>query len=537
MVSNSSYSKISCLAEALEYAASSSAGLRIFDARGNLTAKISYQDLYQAARMRATQLQGLTRKWPQPAVIGLIAQTSLSFITDFFACQLVGLLPCPLPPPPVALGLEAYVRRTRQLLAAVQARMLLFDSIHAPLLDWFERFARSDDPNLQLIRSTSLPVPDESLTSQPLKGDAAAYIQLSSGTTHEPKGIQISQHAVCHNLKAILHEGLQIKSCDRAFSWLPLHHDMGLVGFLLAPLMGAVPLDLLPPQAFARRPQIWPNLMAKLGSTVCFAPSFAWGLAADRTSLEEAQQLRMNLRIAGVGGDMVRAHDLNRFTKRFEASGFAPQSFHPCYGLAEATLAVSMGSSNPDALDRLSSGKPLTNWEIRIVDDAGASLPALKSGHIHIRGPALMTGYWQEGLLSRLSPQAWFRTEDLGYLTPSGELVVTGRMQSLLLVRGRNVHAEAIESAICEDLQLPHGTVMAFQEERPFSAGIVIAVECGSKDQALRQQWTEAVRKIVFETCQDAAEILLVSPRTVKLTTSGKIARQMTLERLSDQRQ
>ncbi|WP_354448742.1 AMP-binding protein [Ottowia thiooxydans] len=525
---------IHSLAEALERAAASPAGLRIFDGRGALAAQASYKELYVQARARATQLRCLARTELIPPVVGLIAHTHLSFIVDFMACQWAGLLPCPIPPPTVALGIETYVQRVSRMLSAVQAKALLLDDTHASLQSHFERVAEPEIKGLSLMTTRTLPAVDETVDLRPLQGSEGAYIQFSSGTTSDPKGIEISQRAICHNLNAILHAGLCITPGDRAFSWLPLYHDMGLVGFLLAPIMGAVPLDLLPPQVFARRPQLWPRLMAELQSTICFAPSFAWSLAADRTPPDEAERIRLNLRVAGVGGDAVRMHELNRFAERFEAGGFSAKQFQPCYGLAEATLAVSMGPVSTDTQGQLASGKPLPGWEVRIVDETGAALPARQVGRIQIRGPALMTGYWQSGHLSPVQPDEWFLTEDLGYLASTGELVVTGRLQSLLVLRGRNVHAEAIEDAVCAALHLPHGTVLAYQEvpQQSLSTGLVVLVECSLQDAEQREQWMVTARKAAFHVSGDATEIRLVPPRTVKLTTSGKIARQTTLDQI-----
>ncbi|MBH1963622.1 MAG: AMP-binding protein [Comamonadaceae bacterium] len=520
------------LAEALEHAAASRTGLRIFDGKGALAAQASYLELFVQARARATQLRCLPRTGLMPPVVGLIAHTHLSFIVNFMACQCAGLLPCPIPPPTVALGIETYVQRVRRMLSAVQAKALLLDDTHAPLQSHFERSAEPEIKGLSLMTTRSLPTADETVDLRPLQGNEGAYIQFSSGTTSAPKGIEISQRAICHNLNGILHAGLCIQPGDRAFSWLPLYHDMGLVGFLLAPIMGAVPLDLLPPQVFARRPQLWPKLMAELQSTICFAPSFAWRLAADKTPPEEAEGIRLNLRVAGVGGDVVRMHDLDRFAERFGASGFSVRQFQPCYGLAEATLAVSMGPVRTDEEGKLASGEPLPGWEVRIVDETGAVLSTRQAGRIQIRGLALMTGYWQGGHLSPVQPDEWFLTEDLGYLTPTGELVVTGRLQSLLVLRGSNVHAEAIEDAVCAALHLSHGTVLAYQEipEQPLSTGLVVLVECSLQDAEQREQWMVTARKAAFHVSRDAAEIRLVPPRTVKLTTSGKIARQTTLD-------
>ncbi|WP_028601781.1 AMP-binding protein [Ottowia thiooxydans] len=523
---------IHSLAEALEHAATSQAGLRLFDGKGALAAEASYLELFVQARARATQLRCVARTGSIPPVIGLIAHTHLSFIVNFMACQWAGLLPCPIPSPTVALGIGPYVQRVRRMLSAVQAKALLLDDTHASLQSHFERFAEPEIKGLSLMTTGSLPAADETVNLLPLQADEGAYIQFSSGTTSAPKGIEISQRAICHNLNGILHAGLCIQPGDRAFSWLPLYHDMGLVGFLLAPIMGAVPLDLLPPQVFARRPQLWPRLMAELQSTICFAPSFAWGLAAEKTPLDEAQHIRLNLRVAGVGGDVVRMQDLNRFAERFGAGGFTVGQFRPSYGLAEATLAVSMGPVSTDKQGHLASGKPLTGWEVRVVDETGAVLPPLQAGRIQIRGLALMTGYWQNGHLSPVQPDEWFLTDDLGYLSTAGELVVTGRLQSLLVLRGRNVHAEAIEDAVRSALHLSHGTVLAYQEipQQSSSTGLVVLVECPLQDVEQREQWTVTARKAAFEASRDAAEIRLVPPRTVKLTSSGKMARQITLD-------
>lgn len=245
--------------------------------------------------------------------------------------------------------------------------------------------------------------------------------------------------------------------------------------------------------------------------------------------------MRLSLRVAGVGGDVVRMEDLDRFSACFAASGFLPQRFRPSYGLAEATLAVCMGAVLVDEEGRLACGRPLSGWQIRVVDEGGASLPALQIGRIQVRGNALMTGYWQRGGLQRLTSEDWFQTDDLGYLSNSGELVVAGRQHALLVLRGRNVQAEAIELAVSSALQLPHGMVMAYQEAMPqsLSSALVVLVECAQQDLALREQRKAMAQRAVLMTCGNAADIRLVPPRAVKLTTSGKIARQRTIDCLS----
>lgn len=528
----------SSLAQALAHAAAGTQGLRIFNGQGELETQASYRELLLQARARATQLRGLARRGPVPTVVGLIAQTHWPFLVNFMACQWAGMLPCPLPPPSGGQGIGPYARRIRAMLAAVQASALLLDDLHSPLQSHFSALETPETTELPVVPVCALPPADETAALQPLQPDEGAYIQFSSGTTSAPKGIEISQRAICNNLNSILHGGLRIHAGDRAFSWLPLYHDMGLVGFFLAPDMGGVPLDLLPAQAFARRPQLWPRLMAQLQSTVCFAPSFAWRLAADRTAPHEAAELQLRLRVAGVGGDVVRTDDLNRFAARFAASGFAPGQFQPSYGLAEATLAVCMGPVHVDEEGRLACGRPLPGWQVRVVDDSGASVPALQTGRIQIQGNALMTGYWQCGQRQPVAPGDWFQTDDLGYLARSGALVVTGRRQSLLVLRGRNVQAEAIETAVGAALQLPHGTVMAFQDATAASSAssasvLTVLVECALQDEAMREQCRSIARKAVFIACGNAADVRLVPPRTVKLTTSGKVARRSTIDQLA----
>ena len=526
---------VSSLAQALERAAASDKGLRIFNGQGQIEAQVSYQDLFEHAHARATQLRGLSRTGTVPAVVGLIAHTHLPFLVNFMACQLAGILPCPVPPPTVALGIDTYAQRILGMLSAVQANVLLLDDLHESLGSHFKRMEAPELTDLTMMPIRSLPPADDTVELRPLQGGEGAYIQFSSGTTRAPKGIEISQLAICNNLNSILYDGLHIEAGDRAFSWLPLYHDMGLVGFFLAPVMGAVPLDLLPPQVFARKPHLWPRLMAQLQSTVCFAPSFAWRLAADRTAPQDAEAMRLNLRVAGVGGDVVRMDDLDRFSACFAASGFLPHQFRPSYGLAEATLAVCMGPVLVDEEGRLAGGRPLSGWQVRVVDEGGASLPALQIGRIQVRGNALMTGYWRRGGRQIMAAEDWFQTDDLGYLSNSGELVVTGRQQALLVLRGRNIQAETIELAVCSALQLSHGMVMAYQEAMPqsLSSGLVVLVECAQQDLALREQRKAIAQRAVLMTCGNAADIRLVPPRAVKLTTSGKIARQSTIEYVS----
>ena len=239
-----------------------------------------------------------------------------------------------------------------------------------------------------------------------------AYIQYSSGSTSNPKGVLISQKAIIANARGILREGLKLTPDDRAFSWLPLYHDMGLVGFCLSPMLGQVRVDFLATTSFARRPALWLKLMSDNSSTITYSPSFGYDLAARRINGEAVTLDLSRLRVAGIGGDMVRADVLENFGATLSVAGFRPQAFLPSYGMAETTLAISFVDPDKpiriDMIDRhalktraarfrpgasnarsfVVCGRPLAESTVEIRDERGAALGDRQVGRIFVKTPA-----------------------------------------------------------------------------------------------------------------------------------------------------
>ena len=294
------------------------------------------------------------------------------------------------------------------------------------------------------------------------------------------------------NAYAITHDGLKIGENDRCMSWLPLYHDMGLVGFTLVPLLTQMSVDYLATRDFARRPLMWPRLITMNGATLSYSPSFGYDLAArriDHSSRVEGIDLSC-WRAAGIGGDMIQPRVLERFAEIFGPYGFRRQAFVPSYGMAETVLAISFASAdvgmqidridrqrlanNNEAVPTKSSdakiardfvlcGKILSRHEAEIRDENGRSLPDRRVGRIFVRGPSVMSGYFQEpeATAAVLGPDGWLDTGDLGY-SIGGDLVITGRSKDLIIINGRNIWPQDLEWSVEDQLSLRRGDTAAF---------------------------------------------------------------------------
>ena len=392
----------------------------------------------------------------------------------------------------------------------------------------------------------------------PMDKTEAAYIQYSSGSTSAPKGVLISQRAITANVRGILQHGLRVRADDRAFSWLPLYHDMGLVGFCLSPMMGQVSVDYLATSAFARRPALWLKLMSENRSTVCYSPSFGYDLAARRVTADMASLDLSAWRAAGIGGDMVRNDVLQAFAKAFAANGFDARAFLPSYGMAESTLAITFCDLDAppriDVVDRahyklsrravpatpgakltpertrtfVACGRPIPGHKIEIRDDNGRVLGPREIGHIVVSGPSLMSGYFRnsEATAATMGRDGFMATGDMGYWL-DGELVITGRAKDLILHNGRNIWPQDIEWAAEQIEPVRSGDAAAFAVEGPDDADqVVVLVQCRLNDaeamEALRRQIAARVHQVAGVEC----DVVLVAPKSLPFTSSGKLSRQ-----------
>ncbi|WP_145143651.1 fatty acyl-AMP ligase [Roseomonas gilardii] len=539
------------LPDALDYAAAGETGLSFYDGRGELVRALPYRELRQAARQLARRLVGAGLE--RGNRVAIIAETRPDVVEAFMACQYAGLVPVLLPLPVAFGGRQTYVEHvSRQALAARASALFVPEALQP----WLASFAAEAGLTIFGTVAALASAPEGTAEPVPLTEDEIAYLQFSSGSTRFPMGIAVTQRALMENIRAILRHGLQVGAEDRAVSWLPLYHDMGLVGFLLAPLAGQVTVDYLSPQEFARRPQLWLRLISSNRATLSYSPSFGYELCTRRGRPDPAKGPALDLsswRAAGIGGDMIRPHVLARFAETFGPDGFRAEAFVPSYGMAEATLAISFAplgkglATDMVDLDRLEReglamppgdtarlrefalcGPPVPGTELEIRDATGAALPERRVGSVLVRGPGLMQGYDErpEESTAVLSEDGWLDTGDLGYRL-NGQVVITGRAKDLIIVNGRNVWPQDLEWSVEQSIPTARsGDAAAFSVEEEGAEQVVMLIEArGAPDSGERERLATEAAGLLRARHGVEARIVLVPPGSLPRTSSGKLSR------------
>jgi fatty-acyl-CoA synthase len=543
------------LPEALDYAATGETGLNFWSVRGELTDALPYRTLRAEATALARKL--MARGLRRHDTVAIIAETRPDFVRIFFACQYAGLVPVPLPLPFAFGGRDAYVAHIGRLVMEAKATALFAPKA---LIDWFSPLV--EDHRLAICGTVfdlaAAPDADADAALPAIGPDDTAYVQFSSGSTRLPIGVVIKQRALMANVSAILSHGLEIRPDDRAVSWLPLYHDMGLVGFLLSPLAGQVTVDLLATQDFARRPQLWLSLLSSGRATISYSPSFGYDLCTRREqSIAKADLDLSRWRIAGIGGDMIRPAVLSVFAKAFATCGFRPEAFLPSYGMAEATLAISFApigrGIETDTIDldlmeqdgiiqaatdeslRIRTvvlcGVPLPNHEIEIRDEDGVILPDRRVGLIFARGASVMEGYSDrpDETSINLSADGWLATGDLGYRLGQ-TLVVTGRAKDLIIINGRNIWPQDLEWTVERSSSTVRtGDVAAFSVDEDGQEVLILALEARNiTDPAASRRLIEDVSGTIRAQHGLDCRVILLTPGSLSYTSSGKLSRSTT---------
>ena len=539
------------LAEGLDYAARGQSGFNFYTARGELQVALSYAELRDRAVEFARGLisAGLNRG----DRFLLIADTDANFMVAFFACQYAGLLPASAPIPTSLGGRAEYIISLRRLLQSTGARAAMAPAI---LAEYLTEAAEGLDVPLLGGPADFSGLPAKQADLRTWQANERCYLQFSSGSTRFPHGIDIPQRALMANAYAITHDGLKIGENDRCMSWLPLYHDMGLVGFTLVPLLTQMSVDYLATRDFARRPLMWPRLITMNGATLSYSPSFGYDLAArriDHSSRVEGIDLSC-WRAAGIGGDMIQPRVLKRFAEIFGPYGFRREAFVPSYGMAETVLAISFApadvgmqidridrqrlannneavptnSSDPrTARDLVLCGKLLSRHEAEIRDEKGHILPDRRVGRLFVRGPSVMTGYFQEpdATAAVLTSEGWLDTGDLGY-SLNGNLVITGRSKDLIIINGRNIWPQDLEWSVEEQLSLRRGDTAAFAyEDDDGNERVMMLVQCRVPDAERRGQLAKDVAGVLQRAHAVEATVTLVPPHGLPQTSSGKLSR------------
>ncbi|MBV9529130.1 fatty acyl-AMP ligase, partial [Sphingomonas sp.] len=427
------------LGEALDYAAQGRRGLNFHDARGTLVRAYPFAELREDALSLAQRFIALGIE-PGDR-IALVAETGAEFAACFFAAVYTGALPVPLPLPTSFGGRDAYVSQLEVQLDSCDPKLFLFPG---ELEDFCKDAAvkRGIDARAWESLASIEPAPGPLHTAAP---DDIAYLQYSSGSTRFPHGVAVTHEALLSNLHA--HGvGLQVRDSDRCISWLPWYHDMGLVGCFLSPMALQMSADYQKTEDFARRPLAWLDLISRNpGTSVSYSPTFGYDICSRRMSSQTRAADRFDLsrwRIAGNGADMIRPDVMQAFVDAFHEAGFNAKSFVPSYGLAEATLAVSImppgegivvelveettlagdGKVHRDRPQRyraiVNCGRPARGMEVQIREEDGTPLPDRQIGKVWCRGTSVMVGYFrdEEATKACMDADKWLDTGDMGYM-------------------------------------------------------------------------------------------------------------------------
>jgi fatty-acyl-CoA synthase len=538
------------LTEALDYAAGGETGCNFYSGRGALNTSISYSELRSQALELARKLLGMGLE--SGARVALVAETNPEFVRFFYACQYAGLIPVALPAS-VKMGAHSiYVAQLRNLLQASDATIGVASEGYLSFLQ-----EASQGMSMRMVDDAAafdaLPLVDVALPT--IKPDDISYIQYTSGSTRFPRGVIIKHQTAMANLSGITVEGLAITEEDRLMSWLPFYHDMGLVGFVLTPVATQLSVDYLDTREFAMRPRQWLSLMTKTQATISFAPSFGYDLCARRvrsTSLDDYDL--SNWRVAGIGAEMIRPQTLEQFAEVLAPCGFDPKAFTACYGMAECTLGVSFSRlgagftshyinsdhladhheavflDDNDAEGRgrhfVNCGIPLPSFDIEIRDN-GRVLGDMASGVIYLRGPSVMSGYYNspEDTARVLSEDGWLNTGDIGYLS-DGVLTITGRKKDIIIIHGRNIWPQDLEHIAEMQPEVRTGDAVAFS-----APGVnddehcTLLVQCREKDSTKRNNLVQRLTALVRMEMSLDCDVVLVPNHSLPRTSSGKLSR------------
>jgi len=435
---------------------------------------ISYREL--AERARAVSLGLLKRKVEPGDRVAIMLPTGADFFRTFFGILYAGAVPVPIYPPARPAQIEDHLRRQGAILNNAGVAGLITVREARPLASFLKSRVES-------LRFVEIP---EKLAETP--GEVAmqgtpphvhrgpqdlALLQYTSGSTGSPKGVMLTHQNLLANIRAI-GRATKADSSDVLVSWLPLYHDMGLIGAWLATLYHAIPVVIMSPLTFLARPAQWLWAIQRHQATISAAPNFAYELCVGKIDDSEIENLDLgSLRIAMNGAEPVNPRTIERFTQRFAKYGFRPEAMSPVYGMAENGLglafppldrppivdrverrsmtgrgeAVSAERDELNALEFVSCGQPLGGHEVRIVDAAGRELPERAEGRLQFRGPSATQGYFQNEAATReLFDGDWLNSGDLGYIA-AGDVFVTGRSKDIIIRAGRNIYPHEVEEA------------------------------------------------------------------------------------------
>ncbi len=520
-----------------------------FISRDRVERYYPYEALEAEAYRRAAHLAslGLTKG----DRVGLVIAEPHEFVLSFLGAVVGGFVPVPIFPRASFKNVDGYVETLTHIVATARAKAVLCMEGNLEVV----QMLAGRIPEGLAIRAveTAFDGPTPPFTPPPVSPDDLCFLQFTSGSTSKPKGVMVSHRNLVANGTAFLGpHGLDRRPDDVAVSWLPLYHDMGLIGFVLATLLVDIQVVLMPTELFARSPRLWLETMTKHRGTITYAPNFAYQLVTKRLKPRDFDGLDLStVRVAGCGAEPIRAQTLRDFADKLSPAGFRSNALLPSYGMAEATLAItfhqlgrelSVDRVDADAMKEgfareaapatknvsevVSCGVSFPGHEVRVVDESFHALPERRVGQVVTRGPSVTSGYFENDAATAESwKDGWLATGDLGYFA-GGNLHICGRIKDLIIIRGANHYPQDIEWVVGDLEGVRRGNVVAFSVMRDGTEELVIAAEAGSADAArLRVEIPRAVNEEIGLT---PAHVAIVAVGALPKTSSGKAQRRKT---------
>ncbi len=515
---------------------------------------IDYQGLALGAARVAGRLmrEGLSRG----DTVALMLPTGLEYFCGFYGILTAGGIPVPIYPPARLDQIEDHLRRHARILENAGTVFL----ITVPEGRTAARLLRALVGPLRAVLTLEGLDAEPPLTGRARPGPAdIAFLQYTSGSTGDPKGVILSHADLLANIRA-MGTAIGVRPDDRFVSWLPLYHDMGLIGAWLSSLYYGLPLVSLSPLAFLARPLRWLKAIQDHRGTLSAAPNFAYELCLSRISDQELAGLDLSSwRWAFNGAEPVSPDTLRRFAERFAPCGLRPEALAPVYGLAESAVglafpppdrgplidridrgllarsgeAVQLSCEGPGTLEVVACGRPLPGYRVRAIDAGGRALPERREGLLEFQGPSATRGYYRNpAATAALIRDGWHNTGDRAYLA-DGEIYLTGRVKDLIIRGGRNLYPYELEQAVGALPGVRKGCVAAFAAADPLhgSERLVLVAETRERDPARRAELMRTVRECTLEILDlPPDEIVLAPPRSVLKTSSGKLRRAATRE-------
>ena len=526
----------------------------VFQDEAGAETTYSFSQIERDTAGRAAAMQALGLK--KGDRMGVIVVEPEQFVLTFLAALRVGVVPVPLYPPLSLGNLDAYAHRTATILTSAGARVLVASSRLQNLL-WaqvdmvpsLERLVRAED----LIQGGSPDLPE-------ILPQDIAFLQYTSGSTSDPKGVIVTHANLVANANGIMGPtGMQMDpDTDTGISWLPLYHDMGLIGFVISPILWGVQIVFIPTIRFIKKPTCWLDTITAHKGTASFAPNFAYALVARKARPEQLDQWDLShMKAFGCGAEPINPETMRAFAQVMSSRcGMPRNAMLPAYGMAEATLAISLkrledpmrtlvvdadafqGEGKVDAveegfegnvLEHVSCGPAFPGHEVSVQDTDGNLLAEGQEGELCLRGPSVTPGYFENPEATAASfKDGWLHTGDLGYLL-DGEVYVTGRIKDLIILNGRNLHPQSVEWVAAGVEGVRKGNVVAVSRPGADSEELVIVLESRAQTEAEKAALVAAVKKEVQrEMGITAADVVILAVGMLPKTSSGKLQRRKT---------